>query len=1238
MPSLLVPISLDAKIVKAPTPVPSLKGGPFNTALSLEAGIHVHWALPDALTRAKHIGENSRTNTAPQQIVFPGVPDFWLVTRFNPSTASAPRTWNAWVVDSRAKTVTPLDQWTAPAPPDTTTVHTLPGLLPAAGNAGWGVFQSGAASFDDVITSAVYYPTGRGRFGFYDNLSGLPAAGNVSYTVIGWYSSTAGDPLYNAPNRLQQIQDWNLAYDAHFQTIDLEPAVSPAVLEPTWKPQLHMAQHAQPVRAAITLSKIVMAESARRANALSAIESAIPGDLASRVPIFTEIIPDGIVCHGSVVDVPLNATAAPRQIATSQIALYPSLKRAMAAVASPSGATARQVDYTEMLLQNVDHQKGTMAGVIDMPAAAHALTFQSIPGTPLYYAQLVLDDPPFQLANQFSIVAAQAAVVTGHWPERFVDNSNSAVNQAVVQGIPNPILTSIAPPFQSAPRELTSAQVSDWLAKVAAAFAATATKSSAVGTPIDPKMVRVVDKRSKAQPLRLAPSVDGRGTDSGSFWIGIDDTDALTQILASSTGAAITLPDQADLYTRPGPRWYRPWSPQIVLTDAGRGYRFGEDGRYDEEHGTLLCRTSGYTVYGIYSNGGTLVQGSAVMANTGGITSVAGLPADAESLLYEAVIMDKSSAPSLTAGLPVAQRAAAQAYFGSAIQALYLERFSKFSTTSAIFTSAVQAALVKIQSTGTMPSYVAISPWKDPSDPLFLDTQYALLHSSLDNDWRLEEDQVEMTPTDDVATNPPAAQTETIQERSRVTSTITRVLQSALVSQQSLNPVGLLRPRQNPPNGLSVNAFQTMDLISAPLTGFDSTLFARNYRERAGLLQVSKLSLIDAFGTANTFDAGNAAKPSTVITPRLPYWSRLSFRLRSADQTQDANSYNPAICGILLPDFLDHALQVFDGSGNSIGVLRNSIDPAQPEVQFTVYPWVTPPAADPLSAIANPILRQVVAGVSAQPRFDVPAATFHESALTSMLRVIDTVRATLDPSYTTPDHKVSLMGEPILVMVARAHWQTTAESDPAKAAKSAPLARTPDTPKIPLRIGDITRPDDGVFGCFLPNDSPVNSRFAPVSQSAADHAILNGLTQGLPFKDPNGLPVTHPFVLHQQNVIEIAADTPQDVILLTDIRGDIYSTCGVLPRKSITVPKDFLDAALQNMEPVFGVGPVLTFSSPVGVTALFPPPQVQGYDASYLTDGADPGQPMPPTPPLGDLPPTRVGLKEGWVRLEMRKK
>ena len=265
---------------------------------------------------------------------------------------------------------------------------------------------------------------------------------------------------------------------------------------------------------------------------------------------------------------------------------------------------------------------------------------------------------------------------------------------------------------------------------------------------------------------------------------------------------------------------------------------------------------------------------------------------------------------------------------------------------------------------------------------------------------------------------------------------------------------------------------------------------------------------------------------------------------------------------------------------------------------------------------------------------------WHDTALTALLRVIDTVRATLDPGNNTPDRKVSLIGEPILVMVASVELETTAETDRKKLAiDPVALAQPPTVPSIPVRIGDITRPNDGVFGIFKPGATPDQSKFAPVSIDAAQHAILNGLTEGVAYNSQTGAPVNHPFVLNQVNVIAVQPDTPQQAILLTDIRGDIYATAGVLPRKSITLPKDFLDGALDNMEPVFAVGPVFTASTATGsLQALFPPPQVQGYDVSFSPGTGDPANDlgMPPAPPLGDLPSTRVKLDEGWVRLKKR--
>ena len=73
--------------------------------------------------------------------------------------------------------------------------------------------------------------------------------------------------------------------------------------------------------------------------------------------------------------------------------------------------------------------------------------------------------------------------------------------------------------------------------------------------------------------------------------------------------------------------------------------------------------------------------------------------------------------------------------------------------------------------------------------------------------------------------------------------------------------------------------------------------------------------------------AGDANSPYWVaLPPRFPYWSRYNFRLTAADDpTQDANTLVGPVCGLLLPDFLEHALEVFDGQGFGLGQLTTDI-------------------------------------------------------------------------------------------------------------------------------------------------------------------------------------------------------------------------------------------------------------------------------------------------------------------------
>ena len=298
---------------------------------------------------------------------------------------------------------------------------------------------------------------------------------------------------------------------------------------------------------------------------------------------------------------------------------------------------------------------------------------------------------------------------------------------------------------------------------------------------------------------------------------------------------------------------------------------------------------------------------SAVLASAATISSNAHLPGDTTALLGEAVLLDTGSAPALASAVApgATQVAAAESYFVQAIRGIYLERLPDLP-------AATQNLLKSIAVKGTQPSPAAITPWhSDTFEALFLDTKYSLHTSPIETDWQLDEDQVEMTQG-----SAPSGATVPLSERSRVTPTMVKVAESRLITRRTTNPVGNPVVREDPPNGLTIGTFQTMDTLSAPLIGFDAALFAQQYRERAGTLSVNEAAVIDIFGVARTFNAGGTAGPSTTLLPRLPYWSRLKLALQSAaDLTMEANSHASPVCGILLPDFLDHSLQIFDGTG-----------------------------------------------------------------------------------------------------------------------------------------------------------------------------------------------------------------------------------------------------------------------------------------------------------------------------------
>jgi hypothetical protein len=210
---------------------------PFHDrGLQLRAGVHLHWALPDALTK----GANGPD--ASPKLTFPAVPNRWLVTRSGKGGDGKLRIERQWVVESdvlhpeaavdvQAGVAIPFPsdpanrkyrpyrylgrrrlfnaQWAEDPAAESLTKSgyqlTAVGYEPRPGAAA--ERTAGKSGGYGEPTFAAFYPNCLGVFGFHDPLPPATLMG-TQYEVIGWYSDPALDCLRSDPflRAIEQIR------------------------------------------------------------------------------------------------------------------------------------------------------------------------------------------------------------------------------------------------------------------------------------------------------------------------------------------------------------------------------------------------------------------------------------------------------------------------------------------------------------------------------------------------------------------------------------------------------------------------------------------------------------------------------------------------------------------------------------------------------------------------------------------------------------------------------------------------------------------------------------------------------------------------------------------------------------------------------------------------------------------------------------------------------------------------
>ena len=197
---LVVPVDVQAFTVK------------FGENSHLPAGIHLHWAMPDGLLKGteKDLPENMNTDEMgmDEMYDFPALPDLWVVVRqwkryrsYSELQTALERVGNemlegvgneigdgpvlpawcskAWMIDSMAKTVIPLDAWS---------------LNREAGSKLTAIQDGDPLTLDDQPIWTAKYDSSNGRFTFHDEPE-FGVKGPLNYMVAGFYSDNSQDPI-----------------------------------------------------------------------------------------------------------------------------------------------------------------------------------------------------------------------------------------------------------------------------------------------------------------------------------------------------------------------------------------------------------------------------------------------------------------------------------------------------------------------------------------------------------------------------------------------------------------------------------------------------------------------------------------------------------------------------------------------------------------------------------------------------------------------------------------------------------------------------------------------------------------------------------------------------------------------------------------------------------------------------------------------------------------------------------
>jgi hypothetical protein len=1248
----------------------------FDAGTPRQPGVHLHWAMPDALMRGRLTEQPDGTAN---RLGLPQLPDRWVVLRILMENGRSRPQVGGWVLEADRAAAIRLADWSPGS--DASNNATPTGVTLAAGELTGTVGGS-------AVWAGVYDAVGN-RFAFHDPLDDLAeVAPNgvhgdaVAYVVAGWYQDPAKDPIDSARGadslaelldslRWRLLPDWgdaryleeyNESLDAQRGPLGLEVdgRFNRSIALRTEAPGAPAGEVFTPVAHVLTEENTVVASSFYATDAVLQYFTT-PWHLRASL------------MHGAVYGVPVSSTpqADRRPTAGVRLALGEHDGDVLAALASVPGTPEDRRLDTERLLDAFAAQRinriGTAEGIAEIDEFEHARAFTSLP-------------------------AGSAGT------DRFVQTAEPGRAGGNLLG--------------------TSVRETGGIGPILANQTPRATRAAR-------------SPRDAAAQRAAAPGFDAE------ISYAFEKHDLVVATIADIYAhqwqrLPITLPPtEARVVDRPAIRHTFPNDPMIAVQGAGRSLRHANDGRSSPD-GKLTCRWPTQVV----AEDQGVISGAELITTLGN----GSIPPEVLSLAREVAIHDPYHTAWLAAAAAPKFGATTPTQIGVIERRLLAEAAIRFGAdatydgSTAVFTSigttqppaagrrrgaaAQPMAQPSITATqiadkvhsfsivkGADPDPVGVTCWSQPWIPLWLEWEVELTGPAVPaiDGWTLGSVDLEGASDHDTST------TRTLQGRALLTTGAATTLKSAvddwLTAENAREAADPLAGQADEATEAALAALAAAvtqaDVVTAALDGLRTQLLGLPYGDgvrrtvnpdgtladpvpvappvllEVGALRFTRARLLDAFGrtldlpvdaaTVTVKDEVEGVPAALSVPPRLTRPARWQFRLVDAatltgtdgiearvDQVDPTLQVSP-VAGFLLPDHLDESLEVFGADGAPLGELLH--EPVGGGVVWEIAPGREgPPDAGPrhgLTPTQQPLGSFAAGLVAADAAHRAGRPAGDESALAALLRAIDTTLWTIDTfaGYGS-EHVAGLVGRPIAVARAQLRLELRAPegidlSDPARQAEWDAAERELEAVAFPVRIGELTRTDDGVLGFFVDDDF---TRFRPVDKAVAELARDAGRSRGqLGLLNPGeplppALVIDHPYVVGEPGTELGDSDTlflhlGQTVTLtiLLHPAGKMFLSSGILPRTSFSLARDWVAPGLARIAPALRTGPVLveTDLALEGQVRL-PKVSVFGTDQDFWyrdTPGSWRSDAILAATQTALLPDTPAELRDGWIRV-----